>query len=148
MHWHGYSYIGSGEAVGSFDRANRSPDGAAFASSNIPPFFTSHWLRRPASAIARTFNDAEAAVDWAGEAFQAAHRSPERQPWPSVSDRRAGSIEQLAMGNDILYSAWVNTTTLAEYYVISCPPAGGSARCPLGHKDTRPAGSTVITAIP
>lgn len=148
MHWHGYSYVGSGEAVGGFDHTNRAPDGPGFRSSNIPPFFLSHWLMRPASSVARTFEDSEAAVDWIGQAFEAAHTKPDRRPWPTVADRRADSVEQLAMGNNIMYSAWTSTTTLANYYVISCPPPGGSARCPLGRTDERVEGATQLTGIP
>lgn len=149
VHWHGYSYVGSGEAIGSFDRTNRSPDGAAFRTSNVPPFFVSHWLMRPAAAIARTFDEPDAAVDWIGQAFEAAHANPERRPWPPVADRRADSLGQLESGNNVMYSAWTTTTTLAEYFVVSCPPPGGSARCPLGRADGRPTeGVTVMTGMP
>lgn len=156
MHWHGYSYVGSGEAVGSFDRNNRSPDGANFRASNVPPFFVSHWLMRPSSSIARTangtaanFDEPAAAVDWIAGAFEAAHTNPERQPWPPVADRRADSLGQLQSGNNVLYSAWTTTTTLAEYYLVSCPPPGGSAKCPLGRTDKRPTeGATVMNGMP
>ena len=67
MHWHAYRWTGAGAERG--DDAVRRPDSPDFRTSPLPPMLTGDWLAKPASRIAASFDDAEAAVSWLAAAY-------------------------------------------------------------------------------
>lgn len=152
MHWHGYLYAGRHGKMPRFDAYNRDPDGAGFSISHFPPNFLAHWLRKPPSFIQGTWEDPSKAMNWAMGLFQSAYSSPERMTRStgvSIGDHTAHGLEQLRMGNDVLLATnGEQGPDYREIYVISCPNAGGTAECPIGRRDQRPEGSTIMTGIP
>jgi hypothetical protein len=147
MHWHGYVYSGSADDIGSFDRTNRAREGAGFLTSKVPPYFTSHWLAKPRSFIEDTWDTPEDAVGWLTEAFNQAHRLENWRPWPSTDTRSPDALEQLRMGNDVLWSSYTSASALIDLCVVSCPNRGGDLSCPEGRRDQRPEGATRLTGV-
>lgn len=147
-HYHGYAYTGPGNEIGSFDSRSRTPGGADFLTSRVPPFFTAHWLRKPKALVHGTWRDPHEAVAWLAATFLAAHTMPDRQPMPPVQTRNADAVTQLAMGNDLVWYSWTSSTSVASISVISCPNRAGTAPCPLGIKDEREPGQTTLTGVP
>ncbi|MGK5533203.1 hypothetical protein [Streptomyces sp. URMC 129] len=133
-HFHAYRWHGERRT---FDReADRRPTSPTFAANACTPMTISHWLLRPAGAIAHTFRTPEEAADWFGREmrraapdFAAGHeREPERL------DAKAAYIEQtLAWGGDT-HAGWhLRGTAFLTLDIIGCTPnrTDPDLPCPL-----------------
>ena len=144
MHFHAYSYRGSGEAIKSFDSGARSPGGPDFASSVVPPEATNAWLAKPTRMLRGTFDDPAGAVEW----LRAQHAEVEPSIWhkelntqaPSVDTMAETAADTLARGNDVVWAWWLIGGNFVDLTVVCCPNRDGDHRCPQGRTDRRPAG--------
>lgn len=146
VNYHAYSYEGPGEAIKSFDSA-RWAGGVGFETAIVPPERTDDWLQRPPRAVRATWDDPAEAVAWLTKQWQEKveghHIHPDLMTGaPTVKAMAAYTLEQLTMGNDDVWSAWLRGTMYAHFAVICCPNRTAGGPCPLGRVDTRPKGAT------
>jgi hypothetical protein len=149
MHVHAYLYAGKHGVRPRFDATRLDPEGALFATSPFPPNFLAHWLLKPRKFIHHTWEDPAEAAKWGVDLYRQVYKGYETRCGSTMEQYEESAVEQLAMGNDVLLA----TNGLAgpdykEIYLICCPNAGGTARCPEGRTDKRPKGATVMTGVP
>ncbi|MEV5704515.1 hypothetical protein [Actinoallomurus sp. NPDC052274] len=135
MHFHAYGYRGSGEAVRPYD-AVRSPGGAGFDSSPVPPERTAAWLAKPERFIKDTWDDPADAVAWLRRQYAETgplilHRERQRYA-PTVDVMAATALDTLTRCNDVVWAWWLTGGDFASFAVICCPNRDRDARCPLG----------------
>lgn len=149
MHIHIFLFSGKHGKCPKWDADRREPEGALFDSSPFPPYFTAHWLRKPASFVYKTWDDPKEAAKWGVDLFRKVYTGHETRSGTSMEEYERFAVEQLTMGNDVLFATnGLIGHDYKEIYLICCPNAGGSAKCPEGRTDRRPKGSTVMTGVP
>lgn len=145
MHYHAYLYRGPGEAIRPFD-ASRSPGGPGFETSTVPPFQTFAWLAKSQNMIHGTWDDPADAITWLREQhadIEASTRHREQNTHaPGIETMTATALEQLSMGNDVVWAWWLTGGNLLALAVICCPNRDGDLPCPLGRTDHRPDSAT------
>ncbi|MGI5284152.1 hypothetical protein ACQEVF_12525 [Nonomuraea polychroma] len=129
MHWHAYQWTGAG--VERENEAERRPDSPDFRASALPPMRTGDWLAKPASRIAASFDDVEAAIGWLtaayGEIRDVLH-TPDRVP---LEDRLGAARDLLRRGVDVQWGEWLQGGRFATIGMICCPNRQVPHPCPI-----------------
>lgn len=129
MHWHAYQWTGAG--ADRADEAGRRTSSPGFATSPLPPMRTGDWLAKPASHVAATFEDVEAAARWlAAEYAKAvpALLTPDRVP---LAERLGTARDLLARGVDVQWGEWLQGGRFVTLGVVCCPNLHVPHPCPL-----------------
>ncbi|WP_461033140.1 hypothetical protein [Streptomyces mayteni] len=122
-HFHAYRWTGDRRT---YDREGpRRPGSVEFANNPCTPLLISDWLLRPASAVAATFHDADAAVAWFEE--QTARAAP---GFASAEEREAARLAAkiahvegvLHRGGDAHAAWYVQATGYRTLDLITCSP--------------------------
>ncbi|MFI6525659.1 hypothetical protein [Streptomyces uncialis] len=104
---------------------------AEFATSDLPPIETAHWLLKPAALIRGTWDGPEEAAEWIARQLTAhaprfdstAERDPAR-----IAARAASAAALLAAGGDISLGHYLQRPVFLSLAVLSC--GRGPAPCP------------------
>ncbi|MFG3440199.1 hypothetical protein ACGF0J_23370 [Nonomuraea sp. NPDC047897] len=135
MHWHAYTWIGSGEEL---DREEeRRPGSPEFATSPLPPMLTGDWLARPASRITATFDEAAQAVEWLATRYGTVRKAfphPDRVGLPARLDAAGDALPR---GVDVQWGEWLTGGRFVTISVICGPNRHTAHPCPI----RRPAGT-------
>ncbi|MGR6924146.1 hypothetical protein ACU635_58620 [[Actinomadura] parvosata] len=129
MHWHAYQWTGPGADRG--NEAERRPASPGFPSSLVPPMRTGDWLAKPASRIARTFDEPGQAAGWMAAEYGKARGVlllPERVP---LEERLETAVDLLSRGVDVQWGEWLQGGRFVTIGVICCPNRHVSHPCPV-----------------
>ncbi|MFJ4771378.1 hypothetical protein ACIP88_20090 [Streptomyces uncialis] len=104
---------------------------AEFATSDLPPIETAHWLLKPAALIRGTWDEPGEAAEWIARQLTAhalrfdsrAERDPAR-----IAARAASAAARLAAGGDISLGHYLQRPVFLSLAVLSC--GRGPAPCP------------------
>ncbi|MFD5318724.1 hypothetical protein [Streptomyces sp. NPDC127098] len=122
-HIHAYRWTGDRRTYD--PEGPRRPESPVFATNGCTPILIANWLLRPASAIAGTFHDVDAAVRWFEEQMTRAapgFASPgEREP-----ERLAAKVAHVAVtlhqGGDAHAAWYIQGTGYTTLDLITCSP--------------------------
>ncbi|MFI5687934.1 hypothetical protein [Streptomyces sp. NPDC051636] len=142
-HWHGFGpWIGAPDVYAAegnrrpvhalqpgpganFDTARHHQAGAEFASSNLPPLMTGHWLmKKNQTTRVSTWTDAAEAVDWLKEHYtanQPFERSDGLQAYVELDAKLAYALDVLPRGVDVSWVHHTQSRSLFSASIVCCP---------------------------
>jgi len=129
MHWHAYTWVGSGEEREREDE--RRPGSPDFAGSLLPPMRTGDWLARPASRIRASFDDPGRAVEWLATQYAQIRGAFPRPDRVGLTARLDGAADALPRGVDVQWGEWLTGGRFATISVICCPNRHVTHPCPI-----------------
>lgn len=127
-HFHAYSWAGQKR---DFDRErDRRPDGPGFATADLPPLQTAHWLLKPVRLVRATYDHPKEAADWLAERVRE-HVTPSSLQ-PPLETQLALAVETLSWGGDVSWGCYAAGTRFVSLAVVCCPSrAEPAVACPL-----------------
>jgi hypothetical protein len=129
VHWHAYTWIGSGEEREREEE--RRPGSPEFATSSVPPMRTGDWLAKPASRIAATFDDPDEAVEWLASRYGTVRKAFLHPDRVGRRARLDGAADALPRGVDVQWGEWLTGGRFVTMGVICCPNRHTAHPCPV-----------------
>ncbi|MCN9244000.1 hypothetical protein NGF19_24995 [Streptomyces sp. RY43-2] len=110
---------------------------AEFATSELPPMMSGHWLmKRGRTSAERTWDDSAVVLDWLTRQFldhPPMEREDGRQAYVDLDTKRAYVLDVLPVGVDVSWVYYNRSGGIVSLNVVCCPNRHHPGlTCPLG----------------